>query len=358
MKKTTMGFVTGVSVLGAIVIGLGAVSSWFTNWNIKTWFGRGGGTITQPNKDDMSKDKEKSSDGAIIADGESNGIRVMTAKLPRAAYKANGISEQADTAYILTATVEPASATDKTVDWAVEWVNSDSDWASEKTVTDYVTVTPVSDGALTATVECKQAFGEQVKVLCISRDNSALSAVCMVDYTQKILSANIAWQYYFGGPTEYFPNGNVSTFCFAGNDSAGGYLGGEINTTACTIQDDYQISVNVEAASEFMEALSFGTAGSMVLSCSDDTLGNSSLQSLFDDYGLNKLFGANVCRSARFHDLLGQDDFKNTYGCVKTTVTVTGEYSSYSYTGRVIFGQNAISVSATNVTLNTSSIIF
>lgn len=44
------------------------------------------------------------------------------------------------------------------------FVDASSAWATGKTVTDYVTVTPTANGALTANVECIKDFGEQIKV--------------------------------------------------------------------------------------------------------------------------------------------------------------------------------------------------
>lgn len=85
----------------------------------------------------------------------------------------------------LTATVKPADAADKTVDWSVAFVNPSSAWAKGKTVTDYVTVTPTSDGALTAKVTCLKQFGEQIKITVTSRSNPAASAMCTADYRQQ-----------------------------------------------------------------------------------------------------------------------------------------------------------------------------
>ncbi len=102
MKNATLKIITGVSVVGALAISLGAVSSWFTNWDTKTWFGRGGSNnIVQPDNPNPPIDTS-AIDGAVMSDGENNGIALLTAKLPRSAYSANGISENADTAYILT----------------------------------------------------------------------------------------------------------------------------------------------------------------------------------------------------------------------------------------------------------------
>ena len=125
--------------------------------------------------------------GAVIGAPVENGIKLMSAKIPVAEFAANGVSAQAETAYTLMATLDPADVIDKTVDWAVVFVNPSSSWATGKTVTDYVTVTPTTDGALTANVECLQAFGEQIKVVVTSRSNSEAKAECTVDYARRIL---------------------------------------------------------------------------------------------------------------------------------------------------------------------------
>ena len=60
-----------------------------------------------------------------------------------------------------------------------------------KTVTEYVTVTPQSDGSLTATIECKKAFGEQIIVKCTSREVADIYATATADYAKKITSFDI-----------------------------------------------------------------------------------------------------------------------------------------------------------------------
>ncbi|MDE6491893.1 MAG: hypothetical protein K2L37_01935, partial [Lactobacillus sp.] len=93
-------------------------------------------------------------------------------------------------AYTLKATVTPADADDKTVDWSVTFSNSASAWANGKTVTDYVTITPTTDGALTATAECKAAFGEQIIITVTARANKEAKATCTVDYQRKLEYTN------------------------------------------------------------------------------------------------------------------------------------------------------------------------
>lgn len=80
----------------------------------------------------------------------------------------------------LVATITPSTATNKKVDWSVSWL--DSSVAGGKTVTDYVTVTPLSDGSLTATVTCYQAFEHDILVTVTTREGG-FQADCIVTFT-------------------------------------------------------------------------------------------------------------------------------------------------------------------------------
>ena len=77
----------------------------------------------------------------------------------------------------LTATVLPATATNKAVDWHCEWVDA----SNTANVSDYVTVTPASSGSTTATVTCYQAFTSNVIITVITRE-SGYSATCVVSF--------------------------------------------------------------------------------------------------------------------------------------------------------------------------------
>lgn len=127
---------------------------------------------------------------ATVMDGEGNAMvsgktYVMPQRLVFAATAAEAVT--ASEGITLTATVSPETADNKAVDWTVSFVNPSSSWASGKTVTDYVTVTPTSDGALTANVNCLKAFGEQIKVTVTSRVNPEAKAECTLDYARRIL---------------------------------------------------------------------------------------------------------------------------------------------------------------------------
>ena len=74
------------------------------------------------------------------------------------------------------AIIEPSTAKNAEVDWAVEWGNNQSG-----EVTDYITVTPETDGALKATVTCKQPFTGEIVVVCVTRQGKYV-ATCTVTY--------------------------------------------------------------------------------------------------------------------------------------------------------------------------------
>ncbi len=129
---------------------------------------------------------EDSGGGEVSTEaGVSHGIRLAAVKLASSQYEDYGVSPLAETAYTLTATITPADAANKKVDWTIAFKNASSTWATGKTVTEYATVTPSADGALTAVVENVAAFGEQIIVKATSRDNTEAYATCTVEYLQR-----------------------------------------------------------------------------------------------------------------------------------------------------------------------------
>ena len=133
--------------------------------------------------------------GGIEADEESvveHGVALIRTDIPKELYSDYGIMPIAESAHQLTATVTPTDAINKLVDWSIAWANENSSWAKGKSVTSYVTVTPTSDGAATANVQCLQAFGEQVVVTATVRDAEEYKATCTYDYRQKFLGFDLS----------------------------------------------------------------------------------------------------------------------------------------------------------------------
>lgn len=379
MKKSTISAVAAVCVAGALAVSLGAVSDWYTNWDTSTWFGRGGGSdVVQPddpNKPDVGYDTGH--DGAIITVGGGNGIRLTSAKLPVSAYAANGVSQYADTAYILTATVSPSDATDTALDWSVAFVEPDSEWATGKTVTDYVTVTPTADGASTAAVECKQAFGEQIVVTCKARSNAAVSASCSVDYTQKLLGSELYIGGPQGGPSTTFTESNEVFTLFRATMSytpfnADVSFGSSklITSSACTLPDEYTWKISCRGTQvlwdhHYLEGtgLEFNTVETVVYEnggyktyYSTSSANNDRIHT-FNPDGLQAIYG-NAYKSAQFYNMLGADEIKNTEGCLLIESTITGKYSTYTYTYKATFVQSFFAINVADVELDNDSIIF
>lgn len=167
-----------IVMAGAIVLGVG--------------FG-----VYGKNTDDWFKPKHEDSQGQQEQEeNEDDPIPVEVIQTNNISLLSSTATTAADgtTSKTLTATITPADATNKKVDWSVAFKSASSTWAKGKTVTDYVTITPTSDGALTATVTCKKAFGEQIIITVKSREVSEVSATATVDYEKKLLDFTCALQ--------------------------------------------------------------------------------------------------------------------------------------------------------------------
>ncbi len=380
MKKTTISAIAAVSVAGALVVGLGAVTSWFTNWNPKTWFGRGGHAAVTPVDPVTPVTPSTVKDGAVVTIGDNNGISLLSAKLPRAAYAANGVSEQSDTAYTLTATVSPENATNKAVDWSIAWLNADSAWATCKTVTDYVTVTPNEDGATVAVVECKKDFGERIVITCTSRDNAELSATCTVDYTQKILSGTVNGMIAWGGASFTLSEDKVVNMYCGGlvkaslqypNDALS-YAGSKINTTAYTIADEYTWTLEFNfsrAVFEYLRGKGYSSLNNTqpvsfnVFENGNYFVGSYTNPSAFSgcmrENELKQLCGnSEIYKTQDFYDMVGMDFVQKTDGLFTITSTITGTHSTYTTTYKATLSQAKFKVAASDVTIDNGNIIF
>lgn len=78
----------------------------------------------------------------------------------------------------LTATVYPENATNKKVDWYIDWAE---ELAEPLNVENFVTVTPLEDGSNVAKVTCYTWFEDDIKITAVTRAGN-FSAVCYVEY--------------------------------------------------------------------------------------------------------------------------------------------------------------------------------
>ena len=147
----------------------------------------------------LSRDKEPTSQGQVsvqpsdsadnVTDENgkvlSEGVNVMPARMTFRNARAVTNASEYDSVTIQ-ATIKPDNATNKSVSWSVAFVNPTSAWATGKNVTDYITVTPQSEGSNIATIDCLRPFGEQVKITVVSESNRNAKAECVVDFAQRI----------------------------------------------------------------------------------------------------------------------------------------------------------------------------
>lgn len=227
----------------------------------------------QPEDQTPEEDQTFEEGGMQIGEAQGSGIKVMSKTITAAEYEEYGISPMAESAQQLTATITPEDATNKAVDWTVRFKDASSEWATGKTVTDYVTVTPTSDGALTANVQCLQAFGEQIEVVVTSRDNPEASAICKVDYAARITGASIKFSTLDETYTpEPYGTSNQPTILLDTQDGCN-YETATYEVTLeysdYTVMDDFELTVTAQFNPTFVQALNtMGISGgisSMVL---------------------------------------------------------------------------------------------
>ena len=120
-KKSSILAVIVVILIVALIVGaLAAMSSGFTNWDIKTWFGGEEETVEEedpPVEDEIDEaDPEVSS--AVIGESAGTGMVLASASIARANYEEYGVSPMAETAYTLTATITPATAVRRPIRWS------------------------------------------------------------------------------------------------------------------------------------------------------------------------------------------------------------------------------------------------
>ncbi len=126
--------------------------------------------------------------GMQVGESQNFGISLMSATIDPEHYADYGIATAAETAVTINATISPSEVVDKSVTWALSWENPSDTWASGKNVEDYVTL---NGGSTSATVSCKQAFGEQIVLTATAQANPDFKATCKLEYAQKISSVQL-----------------------------------------------------------------------------------------------------------------------------------------------------------------------
>lgn len=318
-------------IAGAAAL-VGVLSDGFKNW------------------DKFKPDEEQTQEGgAIITEGEASGMKLMSMKIALENYDEYGISPMAETAYQLTATITPENATNKAVDWTIAFVNAESEWATGKTVTDYVTVTPTADGALTANVECLQAFGEQVRVTVTSRDNTAVKANATVDYTEKLSAVKAT----FGSTV--LSNGMTKSFDLDASGQAAEAWKFDYTTSAHTIADEYATTVKISFA-DGVSAVESAVGIEFTWASETITSGMPSFDKTFFDKVFVTESGAVSANAEQYNKLVSALSAGVTL--FEVEVSTTGTYGNKTDTYTINVTSDGLNIRVEGIELGDTSIIF
>lgn len=327
-----------VLVIAGTAALVGVLSDGFKNWD-----------KFKPDEEQTEQTEETADNGgAIIGESVGSGVKVMSAKIAPENYAANGVSAQAETAYTLTATVLPEKASNKAVDWTVSFVNPSSAWATGKTVTDYVTVTPTADGALTANVECLQAFDEQIKVTVTSRNNADATATCLVDYAERV-----------SGYTLTLSNGGVTIsssdpeYTVTGKSSVS-ISKGEYTKTVGTIEENFTGTYVIRGNASFAANMSSIGVNATVKQVSGSVVpvGEDIFTSL---YQLSPQGGTPFPST---NQLMDYANSHTNIPFAEVYVHLEGEHSDYTCTFSLYGSSGIFTYEVESVSLNQSQIIF
>lgn len=367
-KSNSNKFWTGfLAVLLALVLAgtaalIGVLSDGFKDWS-----------KFKPDEEQTEQTDETAfGGGAIVNESEGNGISLMSAKIEAANYDEYGVDPLADSAYSLTATVTPANATNKTVDWTLAWVNPNSSWAKGKTVTDYASITPSGDGALTASFAVKKAFGEQMKIVCTSRQNTQAKAECTVDYAKRVtagtLSLNGAQSGISGAPSSITASLSGSSYKFNvrnGYDGVDLFVNSSFTPTEFsegTVEDTFSYTFSYSFSAEWIDALEsyfsvdvtagkFYTMGQLHVGTFIGVEAVSSMESvLMGDFATGGSAGYYIQYVYALRDLDGK-----TMSTIK--VSGTGKYSSFTATCNISADPSAFDIFVSGLSLDKASIV-
>lgn len=311
--------------------------------------------------------------GAVIGEAQENGIQMMKTAIPVEEYAAYGVSEQAEKAYTITATVKPDDATNKKVNWSLAFANAESTWAKGKNLSDYVTVTASGTTNSTAVLTCKQAFGEQILLTATSDDDSTKSAVCTVDYAQKVTNASLSF-----GSLTLENNGTLSPKFQIAADMTGSGGKAALNYTSdvYTIADTFTVSYDIDYEDISKAGAMKGDYSFKDISALSEAIENN--DDVFFDLSFFALIGTQVKitglampiiignNTTPYSDTTLMEDFFIAYqenngdigGDIIITATFTGKYSSFTYIGTISFDDYENGVSPVNsVNLDKDNII-
>ena len=263
----------------------------------------------------------------------------------------------------ITATVFPDNSADNTgLDWRMAFKTPTSAWATGKTLSDYMTLTPSGTdvaGSKTVSVKCLKPFGEQIVITATSQDNPEVTASCTADFAQRVESATLKFgdlNVNLGGDTnvkwELNPNGTG--------------VGGVTNVTmeksdVYTLTEDFTYTVTAE--SSFTEENQFTLNGEGVTVTAPGDITESGLT--FDYALFDKMHLMIVDRFENFYfyqatvsELIPYFSNIENGHVLNIRLTVTGAHSEAEYTSKIMVVGYTNSSVISDVTFDNSGLVF
>jgi len=297
----------------------------------------------------------------VVENGDSSGISLMKTVLSPEDYENYGVAMAAESAYTINATVEPADAVNKTVNWSMAWTNPNSTWTSGKNVADYVTLSNTTGSSVT--VSCLQPFGSQITVKAVSAADANIFATCTLDYAQKVTNATLN----FGNIPMNLGGQTAIKYEVAPTVTG---MGGKVTANVAT-SEVYSLADNFIQSVTLHPIAVDGTG--VFFECKDLTISNMAYdvntnyigQDIYYDY-LHDINGWAIFQ--RQGDILFKNlstaqicDYLNNITqpiLYEVTFTLKGTYNTYTYTTQVVCNgyTNNTPVSALN--LSSSGYVF
>lgn len=326
-------------MIACVGVGLiGYYSAGFSDWS----------KFEQPAEEQPTPDEQPDPDDETPLPDDGDGVIVDedgTQLEPGKVYPMSNMlfattAAEQDEQITIEATFTPAGVTNQKVDWSVSFVNPSSSWANGKTATDYVTVTATADGATTAKVACKDAFGEQIKITVTSREDSSVTNSVTVDFAKRVVSAEIKL-------TKGGSAASVIDFSSAGIDYA---LSVVPTYGVGTVEDEFDMTMTWKGTDALLNAIK-GSGSYTAATLSDTTFKTN--YAFFDKlYGFDK-----VGTSALKNDLT--DALKAFSGnVIEVSVSYVGEYSDFSTSKAFAKGNVGFDIYPEGITIGGGTIIF
>lgn len=136
------------------------------------------GWFQKPEQEAQPPTEEETASGDILQTMPNSSSPRMKLSASTEFYAAVSETGQQTVSKAITATVLPEDAPDKSVDWTIEWCEP----IEGADISEYLTLTPESDGSLTATLTAYQGFEGASAYVTATTRVGGFSATCLVTY--------------------------------------------------------------------------------------------------------------------------------------------------------------------------------